>query len=57
MKKDVLNELPDKIENTVYADMTEKQEKMYASYQAIAKEKALAILAEGKQNIEIWQRS
>lgn len=53
MKQDVLSELPEKIETTVYADMTEEQEKLYISYQQMAKDKALSILAEGTPKMEI----
>lgn len=53
MKNDVLSELPEKIESTVYADMTEEQKKLYAAYSLIAKDKALSILAEGNPKMEI----
>ncbi len=53
MKSDVLSELPEKIETTVFADMTEDQEKLYASYQQTAKDKALSILVEGMPKMEI----
>lgn len=32
LKKDVLNELPEKIENTMLADLTEEQKKLYLAY-------------------------
>ncbi len=32
LKKDVLNELPEKIENTMIADLTEEQKKLYLAY-------------------------
>jgi superfamily II DNA or RNA helicase len=32
LKKDVLNELPDKIENTMLADLTEEQKKLYLAH-------------------------
>lgn len=32
LKKDVLNELPDKIENTMLAELTEEQKKLYLAY-------------------------
>ncbi len=53
MKKDVLEELPEKIESTVYADMTEEQEKLYAAYSHIAKDRTLSILSEGSPKMEI----
>lgn len=53
MKGDVLSELPEKIEMTVFADMEEEQEKLYLAYQQTAKDKALSILAEGTPRMEI----
>lgn len=54
MKSDVLSELPEKVEEILYANMTEEQEKMYIAYREIAKNRALAILAgEGKANLEM----
>lgn len=53
MKKDVLKELPEKIESTVYADMTETQKRHYEAYSEIAKDKALAILQGGSPKMEI----
>jgi len=54
MKKDVLSELPEKLEEVMYAKMTEEQSKLYASYRHIAKDKALATIAEnGRGNMEI----
>lgn len=47
MKKDVLNELPEKIENTMYADLTAEQKKMYLSYLALAKDETASLLGEG----------
>ena len=49
MKSDVLNELPEKIENTMYAELTGEQKKMYTSYLALAKNQTLALLGEGGQ--------
>jgi len=37
MKSDVLNELPEKIETVIYADMTNEQKKEYSAYMALAK--------------------
>lgn len=54
MKKDVLSELPEKLEEVMYAKMTDKQSDLYASYREIAKDKALASIAEnGRGNMEI----
>lgn len=47
MKSDVLNELPEKIENTIYADLTPEQKDMYSAYLAMAKDQTIAILNEG----------
>lgn len=49
MKTDVLNELPEKIENTMYAELTNDQKQMYLSYLALAKDKTIALLGEGGQ--------
>jgi len=46
MKKDVLNELPDKIENTVYSEMTQKQKKVYNAYLSVARGEVDRILSE-----------
>lgn len=54
MKKDVLKDLPQKIEEVVYAQMTEEQAKHYIAYKEIAKNKALAALTENnKSHMEI----
>lgn len=50
MKSEVLNELPEKIENTIYADLTPQQKDMYASYLALAKNQTIALLNQGGQN-------
>lgn len=49
MKSDVLNELPEKIENTMYAELTPEQEKMYMAYLSLAKDKTVRLLGEGGQ--------
>lgn len=49
MKSEVLNELPEKIENTMYAELTGEQEKMYLAYLAAAKDETIALLGEGGQ--------
>jgi SNF2 family DNA or RNA helicase len=49
MKVDVLSELPEKIENTMYAELTSEQKKMYLSYLALAKDQTIALLGEGGQ--------
>ena len=54
MKKEVLAELPEKLEEVLYAKMTDNQSKLYYAYREIAKNKALAAIAEnGRQNMEI----
>lgn len=50
MKSEVLSELPEKMEYTVYADLTPEQRKMYASYLALAKNRTLSLLQEGGRN-------
>lgn len=47
MKKDVLNELPEKIENTMYAELTPDQKNMYTAYLAMAKDRTIELLGEG----------
>lgn len=49
MKNDVLEELPEKIENTVYADLVPEQKKMYAAYLATAKSETAALLESGSK--------
>lgn len=47
MKKDVLEELPEKIENTIYADLVPEQKKLYAAYLMAAKRETEALLESG----------
>lgn len=47
MKSEVLNELPEKIEDTIYADLTSEQKKMYSAYLATAKDRTISLLNEG----------
>lgn len=49
MKKDVLEELPEKIENTVYADLVPEQKKMYAAFLAAAKDETAQLLQSGSK--------
>ena len=49
MKHDVLHELPEKIENIIYAELTAEQKELYLSYLALAKDKTIALLGEGGQ--------
>lgn len=49
MKQDVLKELPEKIENTIYAELTNEQKDMYSAYLAVAKNKTMELLSEGGQ--------
>ncbi len=54
MKKEVLSELPEKLEEVLYAKMTDSQSKLYFAYKEIARNKALAALAEdGRGSMEI----
>lgn len=50
MKNDVLNELPEKIENTMFAELTHDQKNMYSSYLALAKDQTIRLLGEGGQS-------
>lgn len=47
MKSEVLNELPEKIENTIYADLTREQKDLYSAYLASARSETAALLSEG----------
>lgn len=47
MKYDVLSELPDKIENTFFAEPTPSQKKMYSSYLALARREVKELLEFG----------
>lgn len=49
MKNDVLEELPEKIENTVYADLVPEQRKLYSAYLATAKSETAALLENGSK--------
>lgn len=49
MKKDVLSELPEKIENTMYAELAPEQKKLYTAYLAAAKDRTIELLGEGGQ--------
>ncbi|WP_305768465.1 DEAD/DEAH box helicase [Candidatus Epulonipiscium viviparus] len=46
MKKDVLSELPEKIETTIYTKLTPQQEAVYVSHAASAKKELMAEIAE-----------
>jgi len=48
VKRDVLKELPDKIETTLYADMTDEQRKIYAAYLSQAKGELEDVIKAGK---------
>lgn len=47
MKSDVLSELPEKIENTMYAELTAEQKDLYSAYLATAKNQTIELLGEG----------
>lgn len=53
MKKDVLSELPEKIENTVYADFEPEQRKLYEAFMASARSEVDAILKTGDSRMRI----
>lgn len=44
MKRDVLNELPEKIETTMFADLTKEQKVIYTEYLSVVRGKAQGIL-------------
>jgi superfamily II DNA or RNA helicase len=45
MKNEVLTELPEKIENTMLAELTKEQKELYISYLAMAKSEAYSIMS------------
>lgn len=49
MKQDVLSELPEKIENTVYADLVPEQKKMYQAFLMAAKSETAQLLMNGSK--------
>lgn len=53
MKKDVLSELPEKIENTIFADFEPEQKQIYTAFLAAARKEADAIAATGENTIRI----
>ena len=53
MKSEVLSELPEKMEYTVYADLTTEQRKMYMSYLALAKNRTITLLNDGNNRMQI----
>jgi len=53
MKYDVLSELPEKIENTFYAEPSPSQKKLYLSFLALAKKEASEIVKYGGDNMKI----
>ncbi len=53
MKNEVLNELPERIEETIYADMTEPQRNMYSAFLATARDETAEYLAEGGSRMKI----
>lgn len=53
MKYDVLSELPERIENTVFAEATPAQKKIYSSYLAVSRKEAQEIVKYGGDSIRI----
>ncbi len=53
MKKDVLKELPEKIENTIFADFKDDQKKVYYAFLSAAREEAEFIASTGENKIRI----
>ena len=47
MKNEVLHELPERIENTIYADLTEPQRNMYSAFLEVARTETAEYLAGG----------
>jgi len=50
MKSQVLDELPEKIENTIFINMTEEQTRLYHSFRSLAKKRALSIIENDDKN-------
>ena len=50
MKKEVLEELPEKLEYTMYADMQKEQKEMYLAYLSLAKDKTVSMFEGGNAN-------
>ena len=50
MKADVLEELPEKIEHTMYADLTGEQKDMYIAHLSLAKKKTMSMFEDGSAN-------
>ena len=53
MKYEVLSELPDRIENTVFAEAAPAQKKLYSAFLASAKKEAQEIIRYGGDNMRI----
>lgn len=53
MKNDVLDELPEKIETTMYADLTKEQKAVYMAYLTSVKEEAAGIIKDRRSRFAI----
>lgn len=53
MKKDVLAELPERIEETIYAELVPDQKKLYEAYLSVARREVDRILTEGESGMMI----
>lgn len=53
MKKDVLSELPEKIENTIFADFEKEQQKIYTAFLKAARKEIDDIYATGGNSVRI----
>ncbi len=53
MKADVLAELPEKIENTIYSDFVPEQKKVYEAFHAVAKKEIDTLINEDNGSIQI----
>ncbi len=53
LKADVLNELPEKIENTIYCDLVPEQKRLYEAFLATAKNEVTELFATSDGSIKI----
>ena len=53
MKTEVLSELPEKIENTIFSDFVPEQKKMYEAFLAVAKKEVLSLFDERTGSMQI----
>ena len=53
MKKDVLSELPEKIENTIYSEFLPEQKNMYEAFLALARNEVSEIIDDSKSSMRV----